>query len=35
MYCEGMNNNEISLGSVEDELYFKGKRKGVFLLSKA
>ena len=23
MYCEGMESNEISLGSVEDGLYFR------------
>lgn len=23
-YCEGMENNEISLGPVEDGLYFRG-----------
>lgn len=31
---EGMEYNEISLGALEDGLYFKGKEKGVFFLSK-
>lgn len=29
---EGMDSDEISLGTVEDELYFGRKEKGVFLL---
>ena len=31
---EGMESNGLSLGSVEDGIYFKGKEKGLFLLSK-
>ena len=34
MYSEGMECNEISLGSVEDGLYSKKKEKGLFFLSK-
>jgi hypothetical protein len=34
MHSEGMECNEISLGSVEDGLYFKEKEKGLFFLSK-
>jgi len=34
MNSEGMESNELSLGPVEDGLYFKGKEKGLFLLSK-
>ena len=30
----GMGSDELSLGSVEDGLYSKGKEKGLFLLSK-
>jgi len=33
--CEGMDRDEISLGAVEDELYFGRKEKGVFLLQRA
>ena len=32
MSCEGMEGDEISLGSVEDELYVRGKKEGLFLL---
>ena len=31
-YCEGMESDEISLGTMEDGLYLRGERKGVFLL---
>ena len=34
MFSEGMECNEISLGSVEDGLYSKKKEKGLFFLSK-
>jgi hypothetical protein len=34
MDSEGMGSDELSLGPVEDGLYFKGKEKGLFLLSK-
>ena len=33
-YCEGMERNEISLGSVENGLYFRGEKGGMFLLQK-
>ena len=33
-YCEGMESNEISLGSVENELYFRREKKRMFLLQK-
>jgi hypothetical protein len=29
---EGMGSNEISLGSMEDGIYFRQEEKGVFLL---
>jgi hypothetical protein len=34
MQSEGMEYNEISLGSVEDGLYSEKKEKGLFFLSK-
>ena len=30
--CEGMESNEISLGSLEDGLYFRKEEKGMYLL---
>jgi hypothetical protein len=34
MDCEGMERNEISLGSVENGLYFRREKKRLFLLQK-
>ncbi len=34
MYLEGMDSDEVSLGTVEDELYLGGEEKGVFLLQR-
>jgi len=31
---EGMNSDEMSLGTVEDELYFGREEKGVFFLQR-
>jgi hypothetical protein len=33
-YCEGMESNEISLGPVENGLYFRREKKRVFLLQR-
>jgi len=33
-YCEGMDSDEISLGTVENGLYLRREKKGVFLLQR-
>ena len=34
-YCEGMDSDEISLGTVENELYLGREKKRVFLLQRS